>query len=345
MRTVIKTLAVLAVLGALGGAAVVVFGLYNVSARVGHLPGVSWVLHTTFRNAVALRAPPEKEVPELTEAMAALGAKHFDSACKMCHAAPGAPQSATIRAMVPVPPRIEEAVGHWEPAELHWIVDEGVKMSGMPYYPSVREDEVWHIVSFLTRVGEMDAATYAELTAHAPEPEAYCASCHGKGGRSDNPEIPRLDILSEDYVAMALETYRDGRRESGIMRHAISQFDAAQIAEFAAEFSGTAPVPAAPAGDDIVARGRALALAKNGDPDVPACDACHGPARAEAKAPGPRLDGQHRRYLEAQLKVWRDGLRGGGPRAELMRRAAHDLSDADIAALAAFYAAGGRGAQ
>ena len=57
MRAVLLTLAVLAGLGLTGAAAVVTFGLYNVSAQVGHLPGVSWVLHTTFRNSVALRAP------------------------------------------------------------------------------------------------------------------------------------------------------------------------------------------------------------------------------------------------------------------------------------------------
>ncbi len=110
LRSVVLTLAALAVLGVVAAAAVVGFGLYNVSARVGHLPGVSWVLHTTFRNSVDLRAPPRAEVPELTDAMAALGAKHYDAACRTCHAAPGQEKTATIRAMVPEPPHIDAAV-------------------------------------------------------------------------------------------------------------------------------------------------------------------------------------------------------------------------------------------
>ena len=57
MRQKLLVLAALAGLGLAGAAAVVGFGLYNVSAQVGHMPGVSWVLHTTFRNSVRLRAP------------------------------------------------------------------------------------------------------------------------------------------------------------------------------------------------------------------------------------------------------------------------------------------------
>ena len=44
MKRVIQTLAALAVGGAVMAALVVGVGLYNVSAREGHLPGVRWVL-------------------------------------------------------------------------------------------------------------------------------------------------------------------------------------------------------------------------------------------------------------------------------------------------------------
>ncbi|GGL64629.1 c-type cytochrome [Wenxinia marina] len=337
MKTVLYTLATLALLGILGAAAVVGFGLYNVSAAAGHLPGVSWVLHTTFRQAVTLRAPPEEEVPELTDALAELGARHFDRACRMCHAAPGERPTATVESMVPEPPPIQVAVGDWSPAELHWIVDEGVKMSGMPHWPSIRDDEVWAVVAFLSRVREMDAASYADVTGG----EAYCAGCHGEGGASENPQIPRLDILSEEYVRMSLGAYWEGERESGFMAHAVTEVGAGAFAELAAEYSGDAVGAGASDADPaLVETGRELALATTGDPDVPACHACHGPGRAEATAPGPRLDGQHAPYLVRQLHAWRAGVRGGGPRAELMRHAAADLTDADIEALAAWYAAG-----
>ncbi|RVV96784.1 c-type cytochrome [Mesobaculum littorinae] len=399
MKRVLQTLAVLAVLGGLGAAVVVSFGLYNVSARVGHLPGVSWVLHTTFRNAVSLRAPKHADVPPLSPEMAELGARHFDAACAVCHAPPGRIRTATMRAMLPEPPRIADAVAGWTPAELAWIVREGVKMSGMPHWPSVRDDEVWPVVAFLMRVGEMTGEDYAALTApprmpaRAPEGAAYCAGCHGVDGRSGNPHIPRLDILGAPYLALSLETYRGGMRESGVMRHAASEVPETALPDLVRYFAeqgstdattggagmpgtegaadgaprasvpegrtstgavpdGTAsptPGPEAPgtnapgtdtpgADPGLVARGEALALASSGDRDVPACRACHGPSADRKSADFPELSGQYAPYLETQLKIWRDGTRGGGPRANLMTRAAAELGDDDIAALAAYYA-------
>ena len=124
MRAVFMTLAALAALGLTGAVAVVALGLYNVSAVAGHLPGVSWVLHTTFRNSVWLRAPSEEEVPELDDAeLVALGAGHYATACVPCHGAPGQEASATMRAMVPRPPATRSEV------ELTWP---GRGVSNMP---------------------------------------------------------------------------------------------------------------------------------------------------------------------------------------------------------------------
>lgn len=333
MRTVPKTLAALALLGLAAGGATVGFGLYNVSARVGHLPGVSWVLHTTFRQSVELRAPPASAVPDIADPdLIELGAKHFKTACAFCHASPGELRHATARSMVPEPPHITDAVADWQPRHLFWIVKEGVKMSGMPNWPATRKDEVWAVVAYLQSIRQG-----GEAVRIADSEGGYCATCHGRAGRSGNGHIPRLDILGETYMTGALMAYRSGERESGFMQHAATRVSDEALRESIARYAAAEPAGPAIQADPALAEAGAR-LARAGTEDVPACTACHGPEATRGSPSIPALAGQYRPYLETQLTLWRDGARGGGERANLMRKAAQDLSDADIEALAAWYA-------
>ena len=64
-----------------------------------------------------------------------------------------------------------------------------------------------------------------------------------------------------------------------------------------------------------------------------ACVFCHG-ERGEASNPiYPRLAAQNRAYLERQLKLFRSGAR----KSDIMNEQAADLTDAEIAALAAWF--------
>lgn len=337
LRVIAVTLAAAAGIAALAGAAVVFLGLYNTSARSGHWAITGWVLHTTFENAVELRAPPPEAVPEDLgdPALIELGARHFDSACRICHASPGHVAGATIAAMVPPPPQVEKAVADWHPAEMHWIVEQGVKMSGMPAWPAEgRGDEVWAVVAFLSAVKRgLGPEEYAALT--APSPQGYCAGCHGPQG---TVRAPRLDILSPEYIAMTLKAYRTGARPSGIMSHAISQVDPSADVTLAALLSS---LPAATGSTvPVEVPADAEKLAQTGTASVPACLSCHGSGNRNPLIPS--LHGQRRDYLEQQLLLWRKGQRGGGERAALMHAAAHSLSDPQIKALAAYFAENGR---
>ncbi|MBR9822904.1 MAG: cytochrome C [Rhodobacteraceae bacterium] len=332
MKSVILTLAVLAALGLAGAAAVVGFGLYNVSAAAGHLPGVSFVLHTTFRNSVALRAPPEEEVPPLDDPdLVALGAGHYATACAGCHGVPGAARSATVRAMVPEPPAITEAVAHWQPNELHWIVENGVKMSGMPAWPARnRKDEVWSVVAYLEA---LKTGTTPEMPSTRLAGEAYCRSCHGEVGGP----VPRLDIQTPDYLEAQLGAYLSGERPSGIMAQAASLVPEERFASLAEAFSAGTAAPV----DEAPREGPGAELAWRGTRAVPACIACHGTA-SEAAAPGrkgPRLFGQSRVFLATQLRLWRDGTLSHD---RLMSAAAAELTEEDIDALSRYFSATGQ---
>jgi cytochrome c oxidase subunit 1 len=222
----------------------------------------------------------------------------------------------------------------------------------MPHWPAeLREDDVWLVVAFLERVrGGMGAGDYAALVAPAQAGDAlvaYCAGCHGADGAGrGNPVTPRLDILGEAYIAASLAAYRAGARQSGVMQHAASALSDEQIAMLARRFATgpdrpepEPPLPSAAPAPELVALGRELASGARGR-DTPACRACHGPWPSRRSALHPALTGQHADYLAAQLRLWIAGKRGGTARAHLMHLVGEEIEEAQISALAAYYAAG-----
>ncbi|MEX0759723.1 MAG: cytochrome c, partial [Tistlia sp.] len=99
---------------------------------------------------------------------------------------------------------------------------------------------------------------------------------------------------------------------------------AALLALAAAALAVPALVAPALAGD--VGAGRRKAIA---------CQACHGLDGLATMPMAPNIAGNNELYLQNQLKAFRSGARSN----EMMSVVAKDLSDADIADLAAWYAA------
>jgi cytochrome c553 len=300
-------------------------GLMPVTASSGHWRITAWALHWVMQNSVrtdALFVEPPDEVDDPVLVRRAAG--HFDTACRFCHGAPGAPAGPLPFNMTPRPPGLGHAAHAWSPAELFRIVGHGVKFSGMPAWPApARDDEVWAMVAFLRAL-------------------PGCVACHGVDGGSHGGAVPVIGGQRADYLAATLTDFRDGRRASGIMQVATAGLDDDMIARLARHYAGRQPEPdpAAPADPAEPARGTAIIADGMPEARVPACSACHGAGGADPKPGIPRLAGQNAGYLATQLQLWRAGTRGGGPRAEVMTRAASGLSDADIRAVAAALARG-----
>lgn len=69
------------------------------------------------------------------------------------------------------------------------------------------------------------------------------------------------------------------------------------------------------------------------------CASCHGPGGHSTSAAFPRLAGQTKEYLAAQLKAFRDRSRGDPMAQAFMWGMSSQLNDETIAQLAAYYAA------
>src|SRR5690606_13509914 len=113
--------------------------------------------------------------------------------------------------------------------------------------------------------------------------------------------------------------------------------DDEEMAALAAHFSRMPPPPPADAADAaLIARGREIAASGVPSAKVPACSGCH--EAADRNPAYPTIDIHPADYIEGQLRLFRDGVRGGGAFAHLMENAAKGLGDDDIRAAAAYYA-------
>jgi cytochrome c553 len=162
-----------------------------------------------------------------------------------------------------------------------------------------------------------------------------CSSCHGPGGYSISSTFPRLAGQQKDYLVAQLKAFRDHKRADPhaktYMWGMAARLSDAQIEALAAYYSSRPPVPGEPANTPAVAAGRQIF--DNGIPaeGVPACKACHGD-RAQGRSVFPRLAGQHRAYIEEQLRAFKTNARENA----IMHHNAKNLTPEQIRDIAAY---------
>lgn len=175
-------------------------------------------------------------------------------------------------------------------------------------------------------------------TQNAPESVAACIGCHGAQGEG-TATFPRLASAGQAYLQAQLDAFNDGSRKNAIMQPIAQQLTAAErkkvaqyFSQLPAPFLATDPVQALPtdAGAWLATRGR-------WSNNVPACVQCHGPGGRGVGAQFPPLAGLPAVYITEQLQAWKTGSRPPGPLA-LMTGIAQQLTQADITAVAAYYA-------
>ncbi|GAA0733867.1 c-type cytochrome [Sphingomonas japonica] len=178
-------------------------------------------------------------------------------------------------------------------------------------------------------------------TANMEDVARSCVACHGSDGRARaSGGIPNIALLSREQIAEQLEHYRIGTRQSGIMQNVAVQLTPQQIDSLAAYYAAkpkrqSLVIRATPA---VLVTGERIAIRGIPDRRVAACASCHDVTRAAAKA-YPGLDGQYPRYLRDQLRLYRSGVRGGDMPGNPMPAAVAGMSDAEINAVALYYAA------
>lgn len=84
---------------------------------------------------------------------------HYKEMCVFCHGAPGVDASEAGEGLNPPAPDLTVArIQSRTDAELFWIVQNGIRMTGMPAFgPTHKDEELWKMVSFLRHLPELSA--------------------------------------------------------------------------------------------------------------------------------------------------------------------------------------------
>ena len=351
---------VLAPILILGALAVAGTGLIPVKASSRHWAITEWFLHFSMRRSVATHSLGTK-VPELNDdSLVMRGAGHYDIGCRSCHGSPGTAQPRIAYQMTPPPPELGGRAREWSPAQLFSIVKHGVKFTGMPAWPAQeRDDEVWAVVAFLTKLPDMDEADYVRLVGGEAKPTApietmelshqslrainqTCVRCHGEDGSGrELRAFPSIAGQRQAYLENAMHAYAKGARPSGIMEPISAALKPEVIRELSAYYARMKPVARTAATEEdplAIDRGRLIAHAGLRHQRVPACVECHTPEGSRTRAEYPIIAGQPQSYLLTQLKLFKAGVRGGSAYGHVMAEIAPRLKEEQMEDVARYFA-------
>ena len=167
---------ILAVIGALAiiigiSAAVFFFGgFYSVAGTAEDPPVVTWAL-TQVRNASISRHAQDQPPSSINDpASVRAGAKAFAAhGCTTCHGGPGVSWAKFSEGLHPDPPDLKKVAGELSPAQLFWIIKNGINMTGMPSFAEAgaQDNEIWSIAAFVKKLPSVSDADYKSWTATA----------------------------------------------------------------------------------------------------------------------------------------------------------------------------------
>jgi cytochrome c553 len=313
-------------------------GFFNIGASSGHWRITEWFLELAMRSAIRTYALAVDAPDALPKDALIPAAGHYAEGCAFCHGAGGVPRNPAVRAMLPVPPDLSATVDEWTDAQLFRIIKHGIRFTGMPAWPTqTHDDEVWMMVAFLRALPEFDSNDHrrpAIADAAMTEPLARCTACHGIDGRGGGAHVPILAGQSETYLRESLIAYAVGDRGSGIMQLAVSGLHSGELAALAKHYAAL-PRTESPARPSDIIRAVELATRGRAADGIPPCLDCH---TGDRDPHFPTLAGQRAEYIAAQLELFRARVRGGTAYRQVMTQVAQGLDDADIDALARYFA-------
>jgi cytochrome c553 len=150
---------------------------------------------------------------------------------------------------------------------------------------------------------------------------AACAGCHGDTGVAADPANPSLAGQDAQYLAIAMQAYKDGNRKDETMKGMAAALNDAAIKNLAAFYAGQQP--------QAPKVRRPLSVAEMSE----RCNRCHGVNGNSIDPLVPAIAAQRADWLEQVLSNYHTGAR----KSTAMAAMTSILSEAEIKELAAYY--------
>ncbi|MFI5322004.1 MAG: c-type cytochrome [Thermodesulfobacteriota bacterium] len=158
MTNMIRAIFILICFFTLAAVIYIFSGTYNIAATVPHSGFVTWIFKTAKISSIRKHAEGIKEPPLNDTGQVKEGFEHYDNMCVGCHGGPGIEGAKVFN---PAPPDLAKVVELLKPAEIFWVIKNGIKMTGMPESGSTHSDEdIWGMVAFIKRLPQLSPEQY-----------------------------------------------------------------------------------------------------------------------------------------------------------------------------------------
>src|SRR5277367_3171521 len=132
---------------------------------------------TTLANAakdvtIPLEAGKMKNPLPETDEVVSQGQEVFLGTCAQCHGPEARGDASLGRSMDPPAMDLTSAhVQHWSDAELFWIIQNGVRLTGMPSWKSsISADDTWKLARYIHHLPRLDAASASTAAPSQAQP-------------------------------------------------------------------------------------------------------------------------------------------------------------------------------
>ena len=185
------------------------------------------------------------------------------------------------------------------------------------------------LLALALAAGAVTAAPKADVAKGKEIANNVCAACHAADGNSGIAMYPKVSAQHEAYIFQQTMDIKEGKRTHGsaaAMKPLVMGLSEQDIRDVSAFYAKQQAKPGETNPKENAELGAKIFRGGIADKKVPACMSCHGPSGAGMPGGGadiiayPRIGGQHKAYIVAQMQAYQSGQRENAMMQDIAKR-------------------------